>query len=173
MEGKGNGDGHQHGLKPRIPEPVLIVWKLTWWGSEGTLDINGRRAHGSMDGWSATVTVNHSTSVIATVDYSSLVIVPVHHSSGVIVTVKSQQWCNCKCNIAIKQRMLYEVISQHGWAYKWHSTAIVRLHTPVAQDQLIERWAQTTELTNVGVIFICKVSLVDRLLDVVVGALRI
>jgi len=29
MEGKGKGDGHQHGRKPRIPEPVLIVWKLT------------------------------------------------------------------------------------------------------------------------------------------------
>ena len=24
------GDGHQHGRKPRIPEPVLIVWKLTY-----------------------------------------------------------------------------------------------------------------------------------------------
>jgi len=24
MEGKGNGVGHQHGRKPRIPEPVLI-----------------------------------------------------------------------------------------------------------------------------------------------------
>jgi len=23
MEGKGKGDGHQHGWKPRIPEPVL------------------------------------------------------------------------------------------------------------------------------------------------------
>jgi len=29
MEGEGKGDGHQHGRKPRIPEPVLIVWKLT------------------------------------------------------------------------------------------------------------------------------------------------
>jgi len=23
------GEGHQHGRKPRIPELVLIVWKLT------------------------------------------------------------------------------------------------------------------------------------------------
>jgi len=31
MEGKGKGDGHQHGrkVKPKIPEPVLVVWKLT------------------------------------------------------------------------------------------------------------------------------------------------
>jgi len=29
VEGKGKGDGHQHAQKPRIPEPVLIVWKLT------------------------------------------------------------------------------------------------------------------------------------------------
>jgi len=29
MEGEGKGDGHQHGRKPRIPEPVLIVSKLT------------------------------------------------------------------------------------------------------------------------------------------------
>jgi len=28
-EGKGKGDGHQYGRKHRIPEPVLIVWKLT------------------------------------------------------------------------------------------------------------------------------------------------
>jgi len=28
MEGNGKGDEHQHGLKPSIPEPVLIVWKL-------------------------------------------------------------------------------------------------------------------------------------------------
>jgi len=25
MEGEGKGDGHQHGRKPRIPEPVSIV----------------------------------------------------------------------------------------------------------------------------------------------------
>jgi len=25
MEGKGKGDGHQHGRKPRIPEPVPIA----------------------------------------------------------------------------------------------------------------------------------------------------
>jgi len=29
MEGKGKGDGHKHRRKPRIPEPVLIIWKLT------------------------------------------------------------------------------------------------------------------------------------------------
>jgi len=29
MEGEGKGDGHQHGRKPRIPEPVPIAWKLT------------------------------------------------------------------------------------------------------------------------------------------------
>ena len=29
MEDEGKGDGHQHGKKPRIPEPVLIVGKLT------------------------------------------------------------------------------------------------------------------------------------------------
>jgi len=29
MEGEGKGDGHQHGRKPRISEPVLIVWKLS------------------------------------------------------------------------------------------------------------------------------------------------
>ena len=29
MEGEGKGDGQQHGRKPRIPEQVLIVWKLT------------------------------------------------------------------------------------------------------------------------------------------------
>jgi len=25
MEGEGKGDGHQHGRKPRIPEPVPIA----------------------------------------------------------------------------------------------------------------------------------------------------
>ena len=30
MEGEGKGDGHQHGRKPRIPEPVLKAWKLTY-----------------------------------------------------------------------------------------------------------------------------------------------
>jgi len=44
MEGKGKGDGHQHGRKPRILEPVPI-------GSEGTLGTYGRWAHGAMDGW--------------------------------------------------------------------------------------------------------------------------
>jgi len=29
MEGEGKGDRHQHGQKSRIPEPVLMVWKLT------------------------------------------------------------------------------------------------------------------------------------------------
>jgi len=29
MEGEGKDDGHQHGRKPRIPEPVPIAWKLT------------------------------------------------------------------------------------------------------------------------------------------------
>jgi len=29
MGGEGIGDGHQHGRKPRTPEPVLIAWKLT------------------------------------------------------------------------------------------------------------------------------------------------
>jgi len=34
-EGEGKGDGHQHGQKPRIPEPVLIVkwfagWTVNW-----------------------------------------------------------------------------------------------------------------------------------------------
>ena len=29
MEGKGKSDVHQHERKPKIPEPVLIVWKLT------------------------------------------------------------------------------------------------------------------------------------------------
>jgi len=31
MEGKGKGDGHQHGQKPRIGllESFLIVWTLT------------------------------------------------------------------------------------------------------------------------------------------------
>ena len=28
---------------------VLSVWKLTWWGSEGTLDIYGCWAHGAVD----------------------------------------------------------------------------------------------------------------------------
>jgi len=26
MEGEVKGDGHQHWRKPKIPEPVLIVW---------------------------------------------------------------------------------------------------------------------------------------------------
>jgi len=29
MEGEGKDDGHKHWRKPRIPEPVLIAWKLT------------------------------------------------------------------------------------------------------------------------------------------------
>ena len=29
MEGEGKGDEHQHGQKPRMPEPVVVVWKLT------------------------------------------------------------------------------------------------------------------------------------------------
>jgi len=29
MEGKGKGDGHQYGRKPRIPEPIPIAGKLT------------------------------------------------------------------------------------------------------------------------------------------------
>ena len=27
MEGEGKGDGHQHGRKPRIPEPVPIAYR--------------------------------------------------------------------------------------------------------------------------------------------------
>jgi len=42
MEGERKGNGHEHGRKSRIPEPVLIVWKLAW--AHGTLD-------GWMDGW--------------------------------------------------------------------------------------------------------------------------
>jgi len=30
IEGEGKGDGHQHGRKPRIPEPVPIAWKVTY-----------------------------------------------------------------------------------------------------------------------------------------------
>jgi len=26
---RGKGNGHQHGWKPRTPEPVPIAWKLT------------------------------------------------------------------------------------------------------------------------------------------------
>jgi len=44
MEGKGKGDGQQHGRKPMLPEPVLIVWC----GSEGTLDTYRRWAHRSI-----------------------------------------------------------------------------------------------------------------------------
>jgi len=33
MKGEGKGDGHQQGCFLRIPEPVLIAWKLTYWGS--------------------------------------------------------------------------------------------------------------------------------------------
>jgi len=29
MEGKGKGDGHQYGQKPRKPEPIPIGGKLT------------------------------------------------------------------------------------------------------------------------------------------------
>jgi len=29
IEGEEKGDEHQHERKPRIPEPVLITWKLT------------------------------------------------------------------------------------------------------------------------------------------------
>jgi len=29
VEGEGKDVGHQHGRKPRIPEPVPIAWKLT------------------------------------------------------------------------------------------------------------------------------------------------
>jgi len=50
MEGEGKGDGYQHGRKLRIPKPVLIAWKLTLWGSEGTLDTYGHWAHGATDG---------------------------------------------------------------------------------------------------------------------------
>src|SRR6218665_1537682 len=47
MEGKGKGDGHQHGRKPRIPEPVLIVWNSPseevsgHWAPAGVEPING------------------------------------------------------------------------------------------------------------------------------------
>jgi len=42
MEGeRGKGDGLQYWRKPRTHEPVPTAWKLTWWGSEGTLDTNG------------------------------------------------------------------------------------------------------------------------------------
>ena len=47
MEGKGKGDGHQHGRKPRIPEPVLIVWNSPseevsgHWAPAGIEPING------------------------------------------------------------------------------------------------------------------------------------
>jgi len=51
MEGEWKGNGHLHGRKPRTPEPVPIAWKITQWGSEGTLDTYGRWAHGTMDGW--------------------------------------------------------------------------------------------------------------------------
>jgi len=30
MEGEGKGDEQQHGRKTRIPEPVLLTWKLTY-----------------------------------------------------------------------------------------------------------------------------------------------
>jgi len=30
VEGKGKGDGHQYGRKPRTPEPIPIAGKLTY-----------------------------------------------------------------------------------------------------------------------------------------------
>ena len=53
MEGEGKGDGHQHGRKPRITEPVPIAYKLTY-----SDKVRGHRAPTGtepmeqwMDGW--------------------------------------------------------------------------------------------------------------------------
>ena len=53
MEGEGKGDGHQHGRKPRIPEPVPIAGKLTSPSEEemGHWAPTVDDAHGASNGW--------------------------------------------------------------------------------------------------------------------------
>jgi len=64
MEGnKGKGNEHQHGRKPRIPEPVPKVWKLTYiilhvvrkWGDIGH-PCGIEPMDQWMDGWMGNIT---------------------------------------------------------------------------------------------------------------------